>query len=51
MLFQKAVCIRVQMYLISCVMNAKEITGYKSNFTLNLDKVLISKEGVYLELN
>lgn len=39
MLFQKAVCIRMQMYL----MIAKEMTDCKSNFTLDLDKVLIRK--------
>lgn len=51
MLFQKAVCIRMKMYLILCVKIAKELTGCKSNFTLDLDKVLIRKGEVYFELN
>lgn len=45
MLFQKAVCIRMQMYWTLCVMIAKEITEYISNFPVYLGKELIKKNG------
>lgn len=45
MLFRKAVCIRTQMYLTLCVITAKELPGCKSNFTLDLDRLLTRKKG------